>query len=485
MNLDKLINNIIYRGTADNRKILNITHDSRKVKKGTLFIAMPGKNNDGHDYIFDAIDKGAIAVIANGRSPVTNKVPIIQVKNPRKIMSKISANFYMEPSKKLNVIGVTGTNGKTTTTQIINHILNFNNFHSGSLGTLGFSTPSGIKSTGFTTPESIELQQILKMLLDGGIQYVPMEVSSHSIEMHRIEDVNFKIAVFTNLTPEHLDFHGTMDNYFNSKLKLFKKLKKEQYAIINNDDPYSNKIIKNIKCNYSSYGFKNNSNLQIQSYDLKLNNTQINFIYNDKKFTVQSKLIGKFNIYNIASAILCCLKLNISYQQITNAINCFYHVPGRMETFYLKNNNIAIIDYAHTPDAYEKIYSTVKEICKNKEIISVFGCGGERDKSKRPKMGKISEKFSKHIYLTNDNPRNENDDSIIKDILSGIINQNTISIIKNRSKAITECIKNHKDSVIVILGKGRENYQIVKNEKIFHSDINIIKKHLDENRNKR
>ena len=200
MKLKKILNNIPFKGTHDNREILNIAHDSRKVKKGTLFIAIAGENNDGHDFIFDALDKGAIAVVANGRSPITDLVPILQVKNPRKIMSKIAANFFNNPSKDLNIIGITGTNGKTSTTLIINEILKKCNKNSSSLGTLGFSTPAGIVSTGFTTPESIDLHQILKTLKDGGIEYIPMEVSSHAIDMHRIDDIKFKIGIFTNLS---------------------------------------------------------------------------------------------------------------------------------------------------------------------------------------------------------------------------------------------------------------------------------------------
>ena len=207
MNLDKIVKNIIFRGCPDTRDISNIVHDSRKVKNGSLFIAIAGENNDGHDYIFDAIDKGAIAVIANGRSPVTDKVPVLQVKNPRKVMSEIAANFYSHPSRDVDIIGITGTNGKTTTTQLIDYILKYNKWNSGSLGTLGFSSPTGIISTGFTTPESVDLQQIIRTMVDGGIDYIPMEISSHAIKLHRVDDIDINIAVFTNLSIEHLDFH--------------------------------------------------------------------------------------------------------------------------------------------------------------------------------------------------------------------------------------------------------------------------------------
>ena len=464
MKLNKLIKNINYLGNPDDREILNITHDSRKVKEGTLFIAIPGNNNDGHDFIFDAIDKGAIAVIANGRSPVTDKVPIIQVKNPRRIMSEISAEFYRNPSKNLNMIGVTGTNGKTTTTQLIDFIL------------------KGIISTGFTTPESIELQQILKTLYDGGINYVPMEVSSHSIDMHRVDNVEMNLALFTNLTIDHLDFHGTMENYFHSKLKLFTNLKEDALAIINADDGWSSKIIERIKSSHVTYGIDNKADLKVTNYSLHINYSQIEFSYKNNIYNTKTNLIGKFNIYNCISAILCCLEIGLDFDNIKNALLNFESVPGRIEKFNLINDNIAIVDYAHTPDAYQNILSTIKEICIDKKIITIFGCGGNRDKSKRPLMAKIAEQHSQHVYVTTDNPRNEDENNIINDILEGFDNANH-TIIKNRKDAIENVIKNNRNAVIVVLGKGRENYQIIKNKKIYHSDIEIIEKYLDENHN--
>ena len=478
MNLNKIIKNIDFKGMSDERHISQIVHDSRKVKQGSLFIAIAGENSDGHDYIFDAIDKGAIAVVANGRSPATNKVPILQVKNPRKIMSKIAANFYNHPSNDVSVIGVTGTNGKTTTTQLIDYILKYNKWSSGSLGTLGFSSPAGIVSTGFTTPESIDLQQIIRTMVDGGIKYIPMEISSHAIDLHRVDDVNINIAVFTNLSADHLDFHGNMENYFKTKLKLFKGLNKDSLAIINKDDHYSYNIIRAIDCDYMTYGFNKNADLSVKSYSLNIDYTNIVFEMNKKEFSLKTKLIGKFNIYNIMGSILATLNLGLNLNKIISALENFNKVPGRFEQFELINNNHAIVDYAHTPDAFKNILSNIKDLA-NKEIITIFGCGGNRDKTKRAQMASIAEKYSEYIYITNDNPRFENEDLIIDDIVSGL-NEKKYSIIKNRKEALHQAFQNFNKKIIVILGKGRDDYQIIGDEKKYHSDIDIVKEYLNE-----
>ena len=479
MNLKSIIKSIKYKGESDNREILNIAHDSRKVKKGTLFIAIAGEKNDGHDYIFEAIDKGAIAVIANGRSPVTNKVPILQVKNPRKVMSRISANFYNNPSKDVNIIGVTGTNGKTTTTQLINHILSDNNKESSSLGTLGFSTPTGIVSTGFTTPESIDLQQIIRTMANGGIKYIPMEISSHAIKLHRVEDIDINIAIFTNLSIDHLDFHGSLNDYFKTKLKLFKNLDNNSTALLNHDDDYLDDIISEIRCGYETYGFNKNSNLRIISYHLNIDYTQIKFKYKNNEFDLKTHLIGKFNIYNILSSILGSIHLGIDIKDIIKSIEKFKSVSGRLEQFKLINNNHGIIDFAHTPDAFENILSTIKQVSE-KEIVTIFGCGGNRDRTKRPLMASIAEKYSTHVYITNDNPRNENEDSIIDEVISGF-KQSNYTIIKDRKVAIEKSLENIQNKVLIILGKGRDDYQIMGDKKNYHSDFEIIKKYLDAN----
>ena len=483
MKFSKIVHNINYKGKSDDREISYITHDSRKVKEGTLFIALRGVQSDGHDFIFDAIDKGAIAIIANGRAPITNKVPILQVSNPRKVMSQIASNFFETQKNNLKVIGITGTNGKTTTTQITNHILNFNNLRSGSLGTLGFDTPTGMKSTNFTTPESIDLHHILKIMKDGGIQFVPMEVSSHAIGMNRVDNLKFDVAIYTNLGFDHLDFHGNRENYFKTKLKLFQNLSKKATAIINIDVEYSKRIIENLKSKHLTYGIDKKADLYIKKYSLEINQSKAIIVYKKKEYTLSTALVGKFNLYNILASILCNVCLGVNIKSAINAMSSFKNVPGRFEKFKLPNNKgFAIIDYAHSPDAFENIYKNIKIINEKKKIISVFGCGGNRDSKKRPKMASIAENFSDWVIITNDNPRNESEDEIIEDIKKGFLfNKN--EVIKNRKEAIIKAIEMSKNHIIVILGKGIEEYQILKNKKIPHSDINTVENYINENRN--
>ena len=481
MKLSKILKNIKYTGKHDDREIANITYDSRKVKKNSMFIAISGENDDGHDYILEAINNGATAVIANGRAPITDLVPILQVENPRKVMSKVASNFYKNPSKKLNIIGITGTNGKTTTTQIIDHIIKFSRRTSSSLGTLGFNTPSGIVSTGFTTPESIELQQILKTISDGGIKYVPMEISSHAIELFRVDNINVDIAIFTNLGYDHLDFHKSQENYFKSKLKLFTSLSKNSIALLNYDDIKTNQIIKKINCNYFTYGFNEKADLFIKRYELDLNQSIVSYEFKNTTFSIKTSLIGKFNLLNIAAATLCSIKIGIPTNIIQKSFKYLKNIPGRFETYKSRNNNTVIIDYAHSPDAFDNIYKNIVILkTKNQKIISIFGCGGNRDKSKRAIMAKISEKYSDDIYITNDNPRNESEDEIINDICLGFT-KNKYSIIKNRKNAIIQALSNFENSIILILGKGIEQYQIIKNKKVPHSDIKIVENYINEN----
>ena len=320
MRLLDILTNVKFQGNPDGRNIRNITHDSRKVKRDTLFVAIRGEHVDGHDYVLDAIQNGAAAIVSNGRSMRGLSVPVLQVTNPRETMSRIAANFYQHPSKKMTIVGVTGTNGKTSTTHLLNSILMEKGITSGILGTLGFITPSGMHSTGFTTPESVEIQQLLHTLNSGGINHMVMEVSSHALSMHRVDDVDLSVAVFTNLTPEHLDFHHNMENYFQAKLKLFKRLTADKHAIINADDPYGRRIQESTAAKVTTYGFRKTADLHPVSSKLDLNGIQAVLKFGNKKIQIDSPLIGAFNLENIMAAVASALAMKVPVQTIEKGI---------------------------------------------------------------------------------------------------------------------------------------------------------------------
>ena len=475
MKLSKLLNGLDFNGLLEDCEVNSITHDSRKVKDGSLFVAIKGFESDGHDYILDAVGKGAVAILSNGRSLDNLPVPVVKVKNPRASMSQISANFYGHPSKELNVIGVTGTNGKTSITHMLYTLFNINEKPTGTLGTLGFSTPTGISTTGFTTPESVEVQQLLNMMKIGGVENAIMEISSHALELNRVDDVDVNIAIFTNLTQDHLDFHGSIENYFQAKLKLFKGLKKSSKAVINIDSPYGKRILDEINCEKITYGVNPEADLCAFDYDLTLHSSNIKLNWKNEVFEVNSNLIGHYNLENLLAVIATGLISKIQIEDLIKTINSELNIPGRMEKINLNEKGLAIIDYAHTPDAYQQILGTIKKLSPtNSNIITLFGCGGDRDKSKRPKMAKIAEQYSNSVIVTSDNPRNEKVEEICEEIKSGF-SGNNFEIIYNRKDAILKALrKMTENSVLLVLGKGRDDYEQIGNEKLPHSDIGII-----------
>ena len=476
--LNEILKGVNYSGQVDSRNIKGIFYDSRKIKKDSLFIAIKGFNVDGHRYINKAIELGANSILIDQYIKNDYSIPFIKVKDSRKAMSKIASNFFGDCSKNISITGITGTNGKTSITYLINHILKFNNYSTGSLGTLGFYGPNGIKNTGFTTPESIELQNIFSTLYNGGVTHLNMEISSHSLALNRVDNVDVDIAIFTNLTRDHLDFHSDMSDYFSTKLKLFKRLSSNKVAIINFDDPYCQEIINQTKAKILTYGFNSKADIYPINIKMSLTSSEFEINYKNKIFKIKTHLSGNFNIYNILASIVCCNILGIDMHSIIEAINQLDLIPGRFESYIKKNGGIVIIDYAHSPDAFEKIFSLVKSIQPNHHIITLFGCGGDRDKDKRSIMGSISEKFSDKIIITDDNTRYEDPNLIIKQIISGFKNDNYV-VCNDREKAIKKAfLELNKNQILLILGKGVEQYQITQDQKTKHSDTEIIKELL-------
>lgn len=483
MKLKDILKNTGIRIKKTDIDIKGITNDSRKVKKDYLFFAYKGEEDDGKKYINDAIKKGAKIIISDEKIK-NNSVITIKVNDMHKTMSIISKNFYKNPSSKLFTIGITGTKGKTTTSYLIQHILNKTNNKTGIIGTIAYKTHKKIISQSpNTTPLSIYLNMYLDMMIKDGDKNVVMEVSSHALELKRVDDIEFDVAIFTNFQSDHLDFHKTIDNYAKAKIKLFELLNKssktEKHAIINIDDKFSNRIINMLdkKIKIITYAIKKDADIKAQDIKLYKDKTIFNIKDGNQKIKIISPLCGKYNIYNLLAAIsvLKIKKINIKYKYLNKIIKNFKGVPGRLERIKFKDFT-AYVDYAHTEESLRQVLLTIKQIPHNK-IITIFGCGGDRDPSKRAPMGNIASKLSDFVIVTTDNPRTENPQKIIDDIVKGIKKKNYITII-DREKAIEEAIKiAEKGDIILIAGKGHENYQIVGNKKIYFSDKNVLLKY--------
>tara|TARA_B100001113_G_C21094150_1_gene615737 strand:- start:133 stop:1596 length:1464 start_codon:yes stop_codon:yes gene_type:complete len=478
--LNSLIKNIAQdENVFPSIDIKKICTNSKDVKNGSLFIAINGLQNDGHDFISEAIENGASAIISNGRNIGKLSVPNIKVSNTRLAASRIAAEYFNHPSKRLNVIGITGTNGKTTTASLIFSILKAAKINVAQIGTLGVIAKGFEKQKTLTTPDPITLHKIFNDLIDRNFSHVVMEVSSHALDQFRVADVDFNIAVFTNLSEEHLDYHLNIEEYYKAKSKLFRLMPITGTSIINIDDKYGNKMCAESLAPVLNISKHNESDIYYEKLDCTLTGIKGTIKAGNELISIDSKLIGEFNAENILSAASIGIALNIDTKLIQKGIEEIKFVEGRMELFKTKDKKNIVIDYAHTPDAYVKVLTTLKEMVPEKNSIHIlFGCGGNRDKIKRPQMGKIAEEFSEKLWITSDNPRYEN----IKDINSDITKEmvgNNFEIIKDRGTALSAAI-NEIDSgdLLVILGKGRENFQDIEGNKFPYSDIEIIESYL-------
>jgi UDP-N-acetylmuramoyl-L-alanyl-D-glutamate--2,6-diaminopimelate ligase len=487
MELTELINSvnaIQVAGEIDRKDVSSICYDSRKVEQNSIFVAIKGANTDGHRFILDAINNGAIAVILEDNDMVPDDVFIhekkakILVANSRKALAEISCALYKKPSEKINLIGVTGTNGKTTTTYFIKSILETAGEKTGLIGTItNYIGDKEIKSS-LTTPESNDLNELLYRMYKGGCNYAVMEVSSHSLVMNRVYGLNFSSAVFTNITSDHLDFHITFENYLSAKRILFDSLSSSSFAIYNSDDSQSKKLVENSKASLISYGTSSNSDFVLKNINYDLNGTTFTVEHKGDLFPVSTSLIGKFNAYNACAAFAVGFTSGIKEEKIIKGIKNTKQVPGRFEVIS-KGNKKVIIDYSHTADSLEKALHAIKDIVKDSmPVYTVFGCGGNRDKTKRPVMGRIATELSNYVFVTSDNPRFEDPFRIINDIKTGITKDN-YTVIENREEAISYAIKNSEENaVILVAGKGHENYQEIKGIRNHFSDREVVEKYL-------
>ena len=434
---------------------MNVKDDSKKVKKGDIFVALK-KVNDGHKYVLDAIKNGASKVIVEGGD---YEVETIKVKDTHEYLVNYLYDNYYDKIKHLKLIGMTGTNGKTTTCFLIYQALNKLGIKCAYIGTIGFYLDKKIKSLNNTTPDILEIYELLLECLDSNCEYVVMECSSHALDMHRLDKLEFKYGIFSNLTQDHLDYHKSFENYIEAKQKLFDKVTIKTF--VNSDDKYKDYFIRD---NTITYGL--DGDYKLSDIDLKERTFKVNDI------TYKTNLIGKHNIYNLLAviALLTELKLNT---KVIEQLTC---PPGRMDIIN-KDSNLIIIDYAHTPDAVSKIINSVKELNYNK-IITIIGCGGDRDSYKRPIMSNIACSNSDYVIFTNDNPRYENPNNIISDMLHNLDKFN-YEIILNRENAIIKGIQMlEKNDILLVLGKGHEDYQIINGVKYHFDDKEIVKKYI-------
>ncbi len=475
MKLSNLISDINKKVIGDTEiEISGIAYNSRNVKPGYLFVAIKGFETDGHKYIESAVKNGAAAVI--GEEEVSCNCTYIKTDNSRKALAMVGAAFYGHPERKLKIIGITGTNGKTTTTYLVRQILMLKGLRCDLIGTNQIIIGDEVTESSRTTPESLDLFEIFSKMEQSGGEYVVMEVSSHSLELDRVYGVDFETAVITNITQDHLDFHKTMDNYALAKAKLFKMSKS---AAINADDEYADVMLKNAGGSVLTYSYEKTSDVKAQN--LKMSERGVIFDMCDKEGVHEMRLgiPGKFSVYNALAAICVCKNIGISDTDIEKGLVLAKPVKGRIEVLHTNTPYTVIIDYAHTPDGLVNIISAVRAFAQ-KRVITVFGCGGNRDASKRPKMGEIAENLSDIAIVTSDNPRCEVPMDIINDILKGMKKDNHI-VIENRKEAIKKAMEIAEENDIIILaGKGHETYQEIEHIKHDFDERVVVKGILAE-----
>ena len=474
--------------TTHEIEVGGIHYDSRKIQKGDLFVAITGALVDGHKFIDGAIANGAKAVVLENDAVLPDSyfmhagVVKIVVSDTRLALAIISGNFYGHPAKKLKLIGVTGTNGKTTTTYLIKQLLESSSpslcGKVAMIGTIEYIIGDERIPATHTTPESLELNRLFVQMVERQCTHVVMEVSSHSLQQHRAHGLQFSVAVFTNLTQDHLDYHGTMERYFASKKILFDGLTPPSFAVTNADDVWGLKIVRDTNGSTLTYGISQNSDVHATHVSLSIDSTKFVIEHKNERTNIHSLLVGRFNVQNILAACSAGIALGIPTPALQSGVASLTSVPGRFERIVSPAGWTAIIDYAHTPDALEKCLSTIHDVLPTKrsnKIITVFGAGGDRDKTKRPIMGKVVDTLSDVIFVTSDNPRTENPQTIIDDIRVGILRKENLYEDVDRRSAITKALSlAQKGDVVLIAGKGHEDYQVIGTTRHHFSDREVV-----------
>ncbi|MBQ8522595.1 MAG: UDP-N-acetylmuramoyl-L-alanyl-D-glutamate--2,6-diaminopimelate ligase [Clostridia bacterium] len=480
MNLQQILQDLSFKGVKNykNVQIDNLTNSSTKDTSNALYFCLKGSKVDGHDYAEEAVNNGAVCLVVERYLdlPVTQ----ILVDNSRLAMSTISAKFYEFDKSQIRFIGVTGTNGKTTTSFITRHILQNLGKRVGMIGTEGIYIGDIKLPATLTTPDPIQLHKIIHDMDQNNIEFVVMEVSAHAIALNKIDSIMYDVVGLTNITQDHLDYFNTMENYARAKAELF-TYKHAQKAIINIDDKYTRAILKKCNIDVKTLSLKRVADIMVEESELDINKTEAVINIDGKHYMLNTSLTGEYNLANTLMAVNFCASLGFEITDIMQALNkSKINVPGRLNLLTTPTKSMVVIDYAHTPDGIEKVLSTLNQI-KRGDIIVVFGCGGNRDNSKRAEMGKIATNLADYVVITSDNPRDENPYQIIADINKGISKQNKHVNIENRASAINYALAIAKENdIVAILGKGNEAYQEIKGEKQPFSDYKVVEDYFNK-----
>lgn len=465
MRLYKLIEGLADINIPD-REISSVTDNTKKVRKDCIFVCVKGGSFDGHDAAAEMLEKGAAVIVAERDLGLGDKQIITD--NSRKFYGELCAAWFDHPEKKLKIIGVTGTNGKTTISNVIKNIFMKNGVKTGLIGTICNEIGDETVHTDNTTPMAFDYMCLLDKMVKAGCKYAVMEVSSFGLVQHRIGPTHFDMGIFTNLTQDHLDYHKTMENYYQAKKMMFDEC---DYALINTDDEYGRRIFSEISCKKERYGISSEADYYADAIKIKSDGTSFWYCYNGKSQLVNMKMTGMFNVSNVTAAISVCLKAGLPIEDILKAVSEYNGVKGRCEIIPTGRDFTVICDYAHTPDAVENILKSVREYTEGR-LICLFGCGGNRDAKKRPLMAKAAAKFADRLIITSDNPRDEIPEAIIDDILAGLKDSEIpFDVVVDRTKAIHHSLKiAEKGDIIVLAGKGHEDYQVLPGNEHIHFD---------------
>lgn len=475
MKLKELIKDLDYRRleNINNFEVKGVSCNSDCIRPGYLFVAIKGEKNDGHNFAGQAVDRGAKAIIIQRDLPL-KKIAKILVRDSRTALASVSASFFGHPSRRLKIIGITGTNGKTTVSYLLEKILACAGYPCGVIGTVNYRIQNRFFTAVNTTPSADILQYFLQEIVLAKSRYAIIEVSSHALAQGRVEAIDFSSAIFTNLSKEHLDYHGSLNNYFHCKSILFKKLSTHSWAIINTDDPFGRRLAKRVKSRLLTYGIEHAARIRAKNLRLDIEGSKFTVVTPKGDIEITTSLIGRHNVYNILAAIATAFVENIDFFYIVQGIKCLTSIPGRLERIDCGQDFTVFVDYAHTADALDRILRTLKQVGKNR-VILVFGCGGDRDKAKRPAMGRVATRLSDFVILTNDNPRSENPRQIVSDILNGVDKKrDNYKVILDRFQAIFEAFSfaRSKD-IVVIAGKGHESSQVFANKTVPFNDREV------------